>query len=112
MIGDGGEVPTPMSELAGVAGEVSSSLQREDSELVGVGFRADGDGVIMIRGWIWRKAGNILYNGASFGWLVHGDEFPEEFSVPECLPDPSILMRYWWNWRTLMTIPVRSHLFG
>ena len=20
------------------------------------------------------------------GWYIHGDEFPEEFSVPECLP--------------------------
>ena len=26
-----------------------------------------------------------------------------------CLPDPSILMRYW---RTSITMPVRSHLFG
>ena len=44
VIGDGGEVPAPMSDLAGVVGEVLSSLLREDSELVGVGFRADGDG--------------------------------------------------------------------
>ena len=44
VIGDGREVPTPMSDLAGVAGEVLSSLLRENSELVGVGFRADGDG--------------------------------------------------------------------
>ena len=44
VIGDGGEVPTPMSDLAGVAGEVLSSLLREDSELVRVGFRADGNG--------------------------------------------------------------------
>ena len=44
VIGDGREVPTPMSNLAGVAGEVLSSLLREDSELVGVGFRVDGDG--------------------------------------------------------------------
>ena len=61
VIGDGREVPTPMSDLAGVAGEVLSSLLCEDSELVGVGFRADGDSgsVIMIRGWIWREAGDI-----------------------------------------------------
>ena len=44
MIGDGGEVPTPMSDLAGVAGKVLSSLLHEDSKLVGVGFMADGDG--------------------------------------------------------------------
>ena len=44
VLGDGREVPTPMSDLAGVAGEVLSSLLREDSELVGVGFRVDGDG--------------------------------------------------------------------
>ena len=42
-IGDGGEVPTSMSDLAGVVGKVLSSLLCEDSELVGVGFRADGD---------------------------------------------------------------------
>ena len=44
VIGDGGEVPTPMSDLAGVAGEVSSSLLHGDSELVGVGFMEDGSG--------------------------------------------------------------------
>ena len=44
VIGDGGEVPTPMSDLAGIAGGVSSSVLREDSELVRVGFRADDDG--------------------------------------------------------------------
>ena len=37
VIGDGGEVPAPMSDLAGVVGEVLSSLLLEDSELVGVG---------------------------------------------------------------------------
>ena len=36
VIGDGGEVPTPVSDLAEVAGEVLSSQLREDSELVGV----------------------------------------------------------------------------
>ena len=44
----------------------------------------------MIKGWIWRKAGNIFCNGPSFGRLVHGDEFSEEFSVPECLPSGSV----------------------
>ena len=44
VIGDGREVPTPMSDLAGVAGEVLSSLLCEGSGLVGVGFRADGNG--------------------------------------------------------------------
>ena len=44
VIGDGGEVPTPMSDLAGVAGEVLSSLLHGDLELVGVGFMEDGGG--------------------------------------------------------------------
>ena len=30
--------------------------------------------------------GGRQYHGLSFGQLVHRDEFPEEFSVPECLP--------------------------
>ena len=33
VIGDGGEVPTPMSDLAEVVGEVLSFLLHEDSEL-------------------------------------------------------------------------------
>ena len=37
VIGDGREVPAPMSDLARVVGEVLSSLLHEDSELVGVG---------------------------------------------------------------------------
>ena len=44
VIDDGREVLTPMSDLAGVVGEVLSSLLREDSELDGVGFRAEGNG--------------------------------------------------------------------
>ena len=48
MIGDGGELPAPMSDLAGVVGEVLSSLLHKDSELVGVGFRADGDGDVAV----------------------------------------------------------------
>ncbi len=46
------------------------------------------------------------------GWYT-GMYFLRNFLLLSvCLPDPSILMRYWWNWRTLMTMPVRSHLFG
>ena len=40
--------PAPMSDLAGVVGEVLSSLLHEDSELVGVGFRVDGDGDVAV----------------------------------------------------------------
>lgn len=29
-----------------------------------------------------------------------------------CLPDPSILTRYWCYWHTSITTPVRSHLLG
>ena len=29
-----------------------------------------------------------------------------------CLPDPSILIRCWWNWHTSMTLPVRSNCLG
>ena len=46
------------------------------------------------------------------GWYM-GMYFLRNFLfLSVCLPDPSILMRYWWNWRTSMTMPVRSHLFG
>ena len=48
MIGDGGELPAPMSDLAGVVGEVLSYLLHEDSELVGVGFRANGDSDVAV----------------------------------------------------------------
>ena len=48
VIGNGGELLAPMSDLAGVVGEVLSSLLHEDSELVGVGFRADGDGDVAL----------------------------------------------------------------
>ena len=45
------------------------------------------------------------------GWYM-GMYFLRNFLfLSVCLPDPSILMRYWWNWRTSMTMPVRSHLF-
>ena len=64
VIGDGGEVPTPMSGLAGVVGEVIWQCHHDQ----GVDLE-----------------GGRQYHGSSFGWLVHGDEFPEEFSVPECL---------------------------
>ena len=29
---------------------------------------------------------DILEDGPSCGWLIYGDVFSEEFSVPECLP--------------------------
>ena len=64
-----------------------------------VGFWADGEGDVAVSswsGWIWREAGTL------FGWLVHGNKFFEKFYP--------VLMRYWWNWCTSITMPVRSHL--
>ena len=88
MIGDGGGVATPMSDLARVAGgsvisRVVWGVNRCWSGVQG-GWR--GGSVVMIRGWIWREAGNVLSDGPSFGSLINGNKFPEEFSVPECLP--------------------------
>ena len=48
MIGDGGGVPTPMSDLAGVAGEVRSSLLCDDPGGVGVWFGVDDDGDVAV----------------------------------------------------------------
>ncbi len=46
------------------------------------------------------------------GWYT-GMYFLRNFLfLSVCLPDPSILIRFWWNWRTSITMPVRSHLFG
>ena len=46
------------------------------------------------------------------GWYT-GMYFLKNFLfLSVCLPDPSTLTRYWWNCRTSMTMPVRSHLFG
>ena len=30
----------------------------------------------------------------------------------DCLPDPSSLIKYWWNWHTSTMEPVLSHLSG
>ena len=52
----------------------------------------------------------VIADGQSwFPWL-NRDKFPKEFGVT--LPDPSILTKYWLNWRTSMTRPVLSHLVG
>ena len=46
------------------------------------------------------------------GWYI-GINFLRNFLfLSVCLPDPSILIRYWWNCRTSMTMPVRSHCLG
>ena len=46
------------------------------------------------------------------GWYM-GMNFPRNFLfLSVCLPDLSILMRYWWNWHTSMTMPVRSICLG
>ena len=45
--------------------------------------------------------------------LYMGTNFLRNFLfLSVCLPDPSILTRYWWYWRTSMMMPVRSHLCG
>ena len=38
------------------------------------------------------------------GWYM-GMYFLRNFLfLSVCLPDPSILMRYWWNWRTSISL--------
>ena len=46
------------------------------------------------------------------GWYMGMNSLRNFLFLSVCLPDPSILMRYWWNWHTSMTMPVWSHLFG
>ena len=113
MIGGGGGVPIPMSVLAGVAGEVISSLLCEDSGGVVGGFRADrlGDVAVSSGGEVGRRAISSRMDLRLGGWYM-GMNFLRNFLfLSVCLPEPSILMRYWWNWHTSMTMPVRSHLF-
>ena len=46
------------------------------------------------------------------GWYMKMNFLRNFLFLSVCLPDPSILMRYWWNCCTSITVPVRSHLFG
>ena len=68
----------------------------------------------MGRRWIRREKGNILQDGSTFGWMIHGNKLPEEFSVPECLTarpinSDEVLVK---NWHTSLTMLVLSHFFG
>ena len=48
MTGDGGGVLTPVSSLVGVSWDILSSLLCEDSEGLGVGFRVDDLGGVVL----------------------------------------------------------------
>ena len=42
------------------------------------------------------------------GWYTRMNFLRNFLFRSVCLLDPSIFKRYWWNWRTSMTVPVRS----
>lgn len=114
----GGEVLASTSVLGGVVGFLVGVVGLLLT--VGIGGCVGGESVGGLGGDMRLSVGGVGGECAMSsrmdlrcgGWCT-GMYFLRNFLFRRvCLPDPSILMRYWWNWRTSMTMPVRSHLFG
>ena len=125
--GGGTAVSASTSILVGVMGEVLA-VSASKSILVGVMERVVSFLGVVVGDWLVGDLSDLVVssgNEAGGRWAISskmdllvvggytGMYFLRNFLfLSVCLPDPSILMRYWWNWRTSMTMPVRSHLVG
>jgi hypothetical protein len=90
--------------ILGVSGDVEDGLAGDFGGTV----VSAGGGI----GGMTLSARSSVMDLLSAGWWT-GIYFLRNFLfLSVCLPEPSILMRYWWNWRTSMTMPVLSHLLG
>ena len=113
--GNGGLVLASTLVLVGVAGEAVSSLLcgHSDGFLEWVDVGGIGEAALSSKdgvGGRWAMSPRMgLHLG---GWYMGMNLLRNCLFLSVSLPDPLILMKYWWNWCTSTTIPVRSHLLG